>query len=820
MWLTAYEFPVSFPTDPLRWNDRRFDKLFVRTKIYDEADDYLTNIAGQYGKFWVSSPSGGYGKSTMLHYMSRTLLRKISDLKALPFHLHASEKLYDSVKHTFIKNFLDELSNLDRTLIQASKILDYDVPEEIGRTVIKGFANLRDKVREFRATLPMLSAQELEAKFYVALDQVLRPWMESGIFRKYVLLVDEMDKLDPNDVLTFLSGNQHLFERLYGDYGFVAYFSGHKSWVEKILEGTEYSYYHGKTFNLLPFVDLENIRLLIETRLMTYLYMAPADSPWTDDGFTKLREITGGVPRRLLEMVARVMNESYRRKTTSIGPGMVEETLVKEIYVDMAEEHLRTHFQTYMKLKQAIGKKADNLLYIFYEMPRHQVPKAYDRGLAERTRHLGVELSDEDWNASVRTLIGIECIQDGDVIRQLSQDTVDFFDRLSDCPAELGWIVPRILRRIGDLKPAADVTISPPDYGEIIQRILSVSTNEWLSTRDIFERFLWSTKFQIYLKQRKTKRPEELAQRIFDRELKEYLSEAEPALMVFADNNDVYYRKLAPRMSKADYEQLKRFRSRSVIDSYLDLVVQPSHFDWNNIRKIDGLLESILKLICRLKFVRFEDGVIRKKARHELFKRLELPIDLRRHLGYYIRESKDPMPLPGILKQTVRAAILSFSEIFDGLSVAPEEEISKEDFAMLREIEQALRKHIQGGLSSISDNWWRERVPSDVREHAKERKSGAEFPWPWYQERKSQLICYVDFYDYAKIILRRDNWRDVFRQTQKSRTQIQASLERLEPIRNAIAHNRFITEDQRRVLITERKFLCDSISAKQDPKML
>ena len=82
-WFLKYDFPASFPTDPLSWSDEKFDSLFIRTRIYDDVDVYLNNIVKQYGKFWVSSPSGGYGKSTMLNYISRTLYKKVSEWKAI-----------------------------------------------------------------------------------------------------------------------------------------------------------------------------------------------------------------------------------------------------------------------------------------------------------------------------------------------------------------------------------------------------------------------------------------------------------------------------------------------------------------------------------------------------------------------------------------------------------------------------------------------------------------------------------------------------------------------------------------------------------------
>jgi hypothetical protein len=163
----------------------------------------------------------------------------------------------------------------------------------------------------------------------------------------------------------------------------------------------------------------------------------------------------------------------------------------------------------------------------------------------------------------------------------------------------------------------------------------------------------------------------------------------------------------------------------------------------------------------------------------------------------------------------MREIIKRLAEVYDQLAVIPEEETSREDYTLLNTLEKTLRQHIEDELSKITDNWWKERVPFDVRENAEERKLADESPWPWYSKGKDNpLICYLDFSDYIRIITRRDNWRDTFKITFGDEAQIQASLKRLEPIRNAIAHNRPLTPDQKQVLSTEAKYICNSIRAR------
>ena len=359
----------------------------------------------------------------------------------------------------------------------------------------------------------------------------------------------------------------------------LPFFSGHRSWVEKIRGGTEYSYYHGTVFSLQPFIDIDDVRRLIQTRLVTYLYMLPADNPWTDSGLEKLLEVTGGVPRKLLEMAATVMNKAFRKKASSIGPGIVEDALVKEEYIQDAKEYLRTHFQTYIKLKQAITKKIDSLLYIFYEMPRYQIPKIYDYNMAERTTHLGIELSDAEWNNSIRTLINLECIQDGGVLRELSPDIAEFLDKFSDSPAEIPKVIRAVIREVGEIKPPEKIIPPPPNYKQIIDRILENSRGEWLSEDAIFDLFFATTKVQMYVKKRKPRKPQQFAKKIFDKEFKRYIADAYSSLMIFEDKGEVLYQKLPVGLSQYEYEQLKKLESRTLIDMYIDLVLNCEIYD-------------------------------------------------------------------------------------------------------------------------------------------------------------------------------------------------------------------------------------------------
>jgi hypothetical protein len=119
-----------------------------------------------------------------------------------------------------------------------------------------------------------------------------------------------------------------------------------------------------------------------------------------------------------------------------------------------------------------------------------------------------------------------------------------------------------------------------------------------------------------------------------------------------------------------------------------------------------------------------------------------------------------------------------------------------EPYQTMKKLETGLRQFIQMKLESTSQDWWNERVPEDVRQRAQERKAKNERQYPWENQSETHPIHYIDFADYAKIILRRDNWEQLFSVVFKERDIIATKLKELEPIRNAIAHFRNLRPNQ------------------------
>ena len=129
-------------------------------------------------------------------------------------------------------------------------------------------------------------------------------------------------------------------------------------------------------------------------------------------------------------------------------------------------------------------------------------------------------------------------------------------------------------------------------------------------------------------------------------------------------------------------------------------------------------------------------------------------------------------------------------------------------YEVLTDLEIKLRNCIGKSLEKIDANWWKSRVPADVRENAEKRMNiqsknvGRSEPF--------NPIDFVDFPDYLRIIIRKDNWKSTFKEIFFNDEQIAyAKLKELEPLRNNLAHGRALTDRE----VDKLDFLASELSS-------
>lgn len=139
-----------------------------------------------------------------------------------------------------------------------------------------------------------------------------------------------------------------------------------------------------------------------------------------------------------------------------------------------------------------------------------------------------------------------------------------------------------------------------------------------------------------------------------------------------------------------------------------------------------------------------------------------------------------------------------------------ESEVNPQAYPILQKLESELRTCIETGLSKISKNWWKQRIPGDIKKNAEERKTRNERPWPWLGEKDLHAVHYLNFADYRTIITKKDNWHDVFEKIFVDKELTQSMLKELEFIRNSTMHPRKLdrVELQTLQLNTEKLIAC------------
>jgi hypothetical protein len=131
-------------------------------------------------------------------------------------------------------------------------------------------------------------------------------------------------------------------------------------------------------------------------------------------------------------------------------------------------------------------------------------------------------------------------------------------------------------------------------------------------------------------------------------------------------------------------------------------------------------------------------------------------------------------------------------------SIIPQQNIDAYKF--LFAIETGLRELIIEKLSSKAGiKWYKSRLPGDVlgkyKDAIKFEKSIS-----WISLIPHHPIYYIDFPDLRKVIEKSDNWKDCFEPIFIRKDNISGTLTDIEMIRNKIAHNRVISDNDLLIL--------------------
>ena len=111
---------------------------------------------------------------------------------------------------------------------------------------------------------------------------------------------------------------------------------------------------------------------------------------------------------------------------------------------------------------------------------------------------------------------------------------------------------------------------------------------------------------------------------------------------------------------------------------------------------------------------------------------------------------------------------------------------------------------------TVGENWIKHRVPGEIRKQWNDKQAKARDEG----ESEQPLIAYADFTDYMTIIVRNDNWDEVFAPVFRRKSLVQESFQRLYPIRVCTMHSRIITHDDELYLLSETQRLLNAMDIK------
>ena len=123
------------------------------------------------------------------------------------------------------------------------------------------------------------------------------------------------------------------------------------------------------------------------------------------------------------------------------------------------------------------------------------------------------------------------------------------------------------------------------------------------------------------------------------------------------------------------------------------------------------------------------------------------------------------------------------------------------DYEMMFKLENALRKFVVAKLKEVSKNWIKERAPDqEAVQKWKDRYAEHNKHNKWFHEQDHNLIEFSDFLDLLTLIISRKNWKECFEEAFGHRAIFEGKMIELGNIRNNIAHNRELGQEEKEAL--------------------
>lgn len=201
----------------------------------------------------------------------------------------------------------------------------------------------------------------------------------------------------------------------------------------------------------------------------------------------------------------------------------------------------------------------------------------------------------------------------------------------------------------------------------------------------------------------------------------------------------------------------------------------------------------------------------------EIFTDLEIRTDFYAGLGFDHALTAFPTPafeegldISGVRRDPPPLIIRYEAPVPASDSEEQEEDLARANLAhdWLQRLETQLRAFIDERMTqAFGTDWARHRLPNGMYDQWVEKKRKAQHA----HSTNRPLIAYADFTDYAILICRADNWREVFAAFFGRQESVRETFQRLYPIRVDTMHARPITQDDELLLYVEARRLIKMI---------
>lgn len=291
----------------VRYTEKEFWKNIILSEELNEFIEFtFPRISEMQSIYWVVGDRGS-GKSQVLEIIARSCMQKYTEWNILPIVVSIEALESDpnpkEVLETLCSRIATSVVFIESKFNEALEAIEVEPSTVWGRKIFEELSKYQDKF-EPEPFSNIFKLSEL-------LKQV------SGGKIKYVLLIDELDKINPMSYFDFLIHNQNLFSNLI-ELKAKMFISMRPEVYNMIKEkeGEEADFFRSSEINPPSITTPDECKKIIESRIK----MKKSDwrSPFDIPSYSVIMKNCNGIPRKILREAGYILESAYKKNLPSI----------------------------------------------------------------------------------------------------------------------------------------------------------------------------------------------------------------------------------------------------------------------------------------------------------------------------------------------------------------------------------------------------------------------------------------------------------------------------------------------------------------------